>query len=84
MSANARTDTKITSQQRQSTSENRHAVSGVATKCEACGNEYDKAFQVIKDGQTHTYDSQQSKRLWPSQAGLGGVLTHHAGSRSHS
>ena len=26
-------------------------------KCETCGNEYDKAFQVIKDGLTHTFDS---------------------------
>jgi hypothetical protein len=25
--------------------------------CETCGNDYDKAFQVIKDGQKHTYDS---------------------------
>ena len=27
------------------------------TKCETCGNDYDKVFQVIKDGRTHTYDS---------------------------
>ena len=26
-------------------------------KCEVCRNEYDKAFQVIKDGKTHTFDS---------------------------
>jgi hypothetical protein len=26
-------------------------------KCEVCHNEYDKAFQVIIDGQTHTFDS---------------------------
>ena len=25
--------------------------------CEVCGNQYDKAFQVIKDGDTHTFDS---------------------------
>lgn len=25
-------------------------------KCEACGNEYDKSFQVIKEGKTHTFD----------------------------
>ncbi|MGH9174927.1 MAG: hypothetical protein ACRD1H_11245 [Vicinamibacterales bacterium] len=25
--------------------------------CEVCGNDYDKAFQVIKDGDTHTFDS---------------------------
>jgi hypothetical protein len=26
-------------------------------KCETCGNDYDKAFQVTKDGRTHTFDS---------------------------
>jgi hypothetical protein len=26
-------------------------------KCEVCGNEYDKSFQVIVDGTTHTFDS---------------------------
>jgi uncharacterized Zn finger protein len=26
-------------------------------RCETCGNEYDKAFEVIKDGQRHTFDS---------------------------
>lgn len=25
--------------------------------CDNCGNDYDKAFQVIKDGKTHTFDS---------------------------
>ncbi len=25
--------------------------------CETCGNDYDKAFQVLKDGETHTFDS---------------------------
>lgn len=25
--------------------------------CENCGNDYDKAFQVTRDGRTHTYDS---------------------------
>ncbi len=25
--------------------------------CETCGNDYDKAFQVAKDGSTHTFDS---------------------------
>jgi Rieske Fe-S protein len=25
--------------------------------CEVCGNEYDKAFQVVAAGQTHTFDS---------------------------
>jgi hypothetical protein len=26
-------------------------------KCENCGNDYDKAFQVIAAGKTHTFDS---------------------------
>jgi hypothetical protein len=25
--------------------------------CEVCGNEYDKAIQVTKDGQEHVFDS---------------------------
>jgi len=26
-------------------------------QCERCGNDYDKAFQVILSGQTHIFDS---------------------------
>jgi hypothetical protein len=26
-------------------------------RCETCGNDYDKAFQVTIDGKTHTFDS---------------------------
>lgn len=26
-------------------------------KCEVCGNDYDKAFQVLMQGNTHTFDS---------------------------
>jgi hypothetical protein len=25
--------------------------------CETCGNDYDKAFKVVKDGKEHTFDS---------------------------
>lgn len=25
--------------------------------CEVCGNKYERAFQVIVDGKTHTFDS---------------------------
>jgi hypothetical protein len=32
-------------------------VEDVMAKCETCGNDYDKAFEVTKDGQSHTYDS---------------------------
>ena len=27
------------------------------TRCERCGNDYDKAFQVVMGGQSHTFDS---------------------------
>lgn len=26
-------------------------------QCEVCGNDYDKAFQVVMAGQSHTFDS---------------------------
>ena len=26
-------------------------------KCEVCGNDYDKSFQVVRAGETHTFDS---------------------------
>ena len=26
-------------------------------QCEVCGNDYDKAFQVVTHGTTHTFDS---------------------------
>jgi hypothetical protein len=26
-------------------------------RCEVCGNEYDKAFDVVQDGESHTFDS---------------------------
>ena len=25
--------------------------------CEVCGNDYDKAFEVVQDGESHTFDS---------------------------
>lgn len=25
--------------------------------CDTCGNDYDKAFQILRDGKTHTFDS---------------------------
>jgi len=25
--------------------------------CETCGNDYDKAFQVVMNGKAHTFDS---------------------------
>jgi hypothetical protein len=29
---------------------------GMAT-CEVCGNDYDKAFDVVRNGESHTFDS---------------------------
>src|SRR5262245_65005352 len=29
----------------------------VMARCETCGNDYDKAFQVSMNGSTHTFDS---------------------------
>ncbi len=26
-------------------------------ECEVCGNDYDKSFEIILEGQTHTFDS---------------------------
>ena len=26
-------------------------------RCDTCGNEYARSFQVVKDGTTHTFDS---------------------------
>lgn len=26
-------------------------------RCETCGNDYDKSFDVVIDGQSHTFDS---------------------------
>ena len=26
-------------------------------RCDVCGNDYDKAFQVVAGGETHTFDS---------------------------
>jgi hypothetical protein len=29
----------------------------VVARCEVCGNEYDKAFRIERDGESHTFDS---------------------------
>jgi hypothetical protein len=40
-------------------------------RCETCGNEYDKAFEITLAGRSHTFDSfecaiQFAGRSWPS------------------
>ncbi|GCE29973.1 hypothetical protein KDA_54570 [Dictyobacter alpinus] len=44
-------------------------------QCEQCGNEYDKAFEVVMSGQRHTFDSFECAiaRLAPT--------CHHCGNR---
>jgi len=48
-------------------------------RCELCGNEYDKAFQVILDGRSHTFDSFECaiQTLAPSCAHCGCKIIGH-------
>ena len=39
-------------------------------KCEVCGNDYDKAFELIRGGQSHVFDSMDRVN---SQAPVGAV-----------
>jgi hypothetical protein len=40
-----------------STSKRENQLGGVMPRCELCGNDYDKAFRVIVEGQEHIFDS---------------------------
>ena len=48
-------------------------------RCETCGNDYDKTFEVIKDGETHTFDSFECAihRLAPPCAHCGCRVVGH-------
>jgi len=48
-------------------------------RCETCGNDYDKAFQMIMGGETHTYDSFECaiQALAPSCAACGIRIIGH-------
>ncbi len=48
-------------------------------KCEQCGNDYDKAFQVLKEGRTWTFDSFECaiQALAPSCAHCGCRILGH-------
>lgn len=48
-------------------------------KCDSCGNEYDKAFQVTKAGNTYTFDSFECAihKLAPSCAHCGVRIIGH-------
>ena len=47
--------------------------------CEVCGNRYDKSFQVILDGRSHTFDSFECAvhRLAPTCAHCGCRILGH-------
>jgi hypothetical protein len=49
-------------------------------RCESCGNDYDKAFQVILAGKTHTFDSFECAihKLAPACQHCGTRIVGHA------
>jgi hypothetical protein len=51
----------------------------VMPTCETCGNDYDKAFQVIQNGATHTFDSFECaiQALAPTCANCGTRIVGH-------
>ncbi len=48
-------------------------------KCETCGNEYDKSFDIIKEGKSHTFDSFECaiQKLAPACAKCGCRIIGH-------
>jgi len=48
-------------------------------RCDNCGNDYDKAFEVVKDGRTHTFDSFECAihALAPKCAACGTPIVGH-------
>jgi len=48
-------------------------------QCEVCGNEYDKAFEVVMAGRSHVFDSFECAihALAPSCAHCGCVIVGH-------
>jgi Rieske Fe-S protein len=53
-------------------------------RCEQCGNDYDKAFQVLKEGRTWTFDSFECaiQALAPSCAHCGCRILGHGVEKS--
>jgi hypothetical protein len=49
------------------------------SRCETCGNDYDKTFEVILEGETHTFDSFECAihRLAPTCAHCGCRIVGH-------
>lgn len=48
-------------------------------RCETCGNDYDKSFQVTMNGQSHTFDSFECaiEKLAPRCAHCGQRIVGH-------
>jgi hypothetical protein len=48
-------------------------------KCEVCGNDYDRAFQVVVEGESHTFDSFECAihKLAPTCAHCGCKIIGH-------
>jgi hypothetical protein len=48
-------------------------------KCEVCGNEYDKAFEVVRGGERHVFDSFECAihKMAPSCAQCGCKIMGH-------
>lgn len=48
-------------------------------RCELCGNDYDKSFQIVQSGKTHTFDSFECaiNVLAPSCAHCGCKIVGH-------
>lgn len=48
-------------------------------RCESCGNDYDKSFQVMMAGSTHTFDSFECaiQKLAPTCAHCGVRIVGH-------
>lgn len=48
-------------------------------KCEVCGNDYDKSFDVTKNGQAHTFDSFECaiRALAPTCGNCGVTIIGH-------
>ena len=48
-------------------------------KCDSCGNDYDKSFQIVAQGKTHTFDSFECaiQKLAPTCAHCGVRIIGH-------
>ena len=56
-SVRQRTDRDPPGEANDDSNEQRFKEEFTMAKCDACGNDYDKSFQVVARGKTHTFDS---------------------------